>query len=297
MPDAWGPLRLPVSDLVAGSLAGAAQVIVGQPLDTVKTRAQIAPPGMFRGPMDILTTTVRKEGVQGLFKGMASPLLGIAAQNSFLFAAFSVAKRAVSTTPDLSIPQVVGAGALAGAANSVFAAPVELLKIRMQAQYGGTGDKTLAQVARTIWTEHGLRHGIMRGFWITVLRETPAYAGFYGAFELSKRTLRQRLYADLPADAPPPLWVLMASGSAGGIANWLACYPIDVAKSRVQLSTAPLHGLGYIPRAFAEVYRDRGLPGFVRGLTPTLLRAIPAAAATFTTFELTRHALEADAAP
>ena len=30
-------------ELLAGSLAGAAQVIVGQPLDTIKTRAQIAP--------------------------------------------------------------------------------------------------------------------------------------------------------------------------------------------------------------------------------------------------------------
>lgn len=30
------------NDLLAGSAAGAAQVIVGQPLDTVKTRAQTA---------------------------------------------------------------------------------------------------------------------------------------------------------------------------------------------------------------------------------------------------------------
>lgn len=30
-------------DLAAGSVGGAAQVIIGQPLDTIKTRAQIAP--------------------------------------------------------------------------------------------------------------------------------------------------------------------------------------------------------------------------------------------------------------
>ena len=35
-------------ELIAGSIAGAAQVIVGQPLDTVKTRAQIAPSKPFR---------------------------------------------------------------------------------------------------------------------------------------------------------------------------------------------------------------------------------------------------------
>lgn len=66
----WPPFRLPVDDLVAGSLAGAAQVIVGQPLDTIKTRAQIAPPGKFKGPIDIFLQTVRKEGPYGLFKGV-----------------------------------------------------------------------------------------------------------------------------------------------------------------------------------------------------------------------------------
>ena len=32
-----------VNELAAGSVGGAAQVLVGQPLDTIKTRAQIAP--------------------------------------------------------------------------------------------------------------------------------------------------------------------------------------------------------------------------------------------------------------
>ena len=60
-----------INDLAAGSLAGAAQVIIGQPLDTIKTRAQIAPPGMFKGPMDIFSQTVRKEGPFALYKGAA----------------------------------------------------------------------------------------------------------------------------------------------------------------------------------------------------------------------------------
>ena len=65
----WPPLAVPFSDLIAGSMGGAAQVVVGQPLDTVKTRAQTSPRGMFKGPMDILTQTVRKEGFFALYKG------------------------------------------------------------------------------------------------------------------------------------------------------------------------------------------------------------------------------------
>lgn len=69
----WPPLEIPFIDLIAGSAAGAAQVIVGQPLDTIKTRAQVSPPGMFKGPMDILTQTIRKEGFFALYKGEFLP--------------------------------------------------------------------------------------------------------------------------------------------------------------------------------------------------------------------------------
>ncbi|TFY81475.1 hypothetical protein EWM64_g2532 [Hericium alpestre] len=58
-----------VNELIAGSMGGAAQVLVGQPLDTIKTRAQIAPKGMFKGPMDILKQTMRNEGFFALYKG------------------------------------------------------------------------------------------------------------------------------------------------------------------------------------------------------------------------------------
>jgi len=71
---------------------------------------------------------------------MASPLLGVAAQNSLLFTAFALSKRIVSSTPDLSIPQIAAAGALAGSVNSLVASPVELFKIRMQAQVSSKGD-------------------------------------------------------------------------------------------------------------------------------------------------------------
>ncbi|PWN47090.1 mitochondrial carrier [Violaceomyces palustris] len=290
----WPSFKLPFTDLAAGSLAGAAQVIVGHPLDTVKVRAQISPKGMFKSPSDIILKTIRKEGLFALYKGMASPLLGIAAQNSLLFTAFSFSKRLVSDTPDLSVGQTAAAGALAGAANSVLASPVELFKIRMQAQYGGTSDRKLSQVARDVWNESGFRNGVMRGFWITVLREIPAYAGFYSAFEASKRGFRSKLYPELGPEESLPVWCLMLSGSTGGIANWLACYPLDVVKSKVQLSNKPLSdkGIGYIAEEFRTIAREQGHQAFFRGLSPTLLRAIPAAAATFTTFELSKNVLE-----
>ncbi|KAK0469560.1 mitochondrial carrier [Desarmillaria tabescens] len=256
-----------INELLAGSVAGAAQVIVGQPLDTVKTRAQIAPSS--KGPMDILIQTVRKEGFFALYKGMASPLFGIAGVNSLLFASYGVSRRIISPYPQLSLPQIALAGSMAGAANAILASPVEMFKVLMQGQYGSTTDRRLRRVVSDQWSQWGFRKGIMRGYWITVAREIPAYAGkFTSAYG-----------RDLP------VWALLASGSTGGISYWLACYPLDVIKSRVQLRPTPPSGtpVQYIAHEGRAILAESGLS--------SSFSSIPAAAATFAAFELTREYL------
>ncbi|KAH8826092.1 mitochondrial carrier domain-containing protein [Flagelloscypha sp. PMI_526] len=298
-----------INELIAGSVGGAAQVLVGQPLDTVKTRAQIAPKGMFKGPMDILLQTIRKERFFALYKGMASPLLGISGVNSLLFASYGISKRLVSPFGQLTLPETAAAGAMAGAVNAILASPVEMFKVRMQGQYGGAQDKKLRVVAREMWKEWGFRKGVMRGYWVTVAREIPAYAAFYTglsafhslhfqsppysspfftAYEYSKRRFSTHYGPNLP------VWALLASGATGGVSYWLACYPLDVIKSRIQLQAAPPAGtpLQYIVREFRNVVAESGARGLYRGLTPSLIRSVPAAASTFAAFELTREFLE-----
>ncbi|GBE81277.1 mitochondrial carrier [Sparassis latifolia] len=276
-----------LNELLAGSVGGAAQVLVGQPFDTIKTRAQVAPKEMFKGPMDILIQTVRKEGFFALYKGMASPLIGIAGVNSLLFAAYGVSRRLISPFPQLSLKEIAAAGAMAGAINAVLASPVEMFKVRMQGQYGAASDKRLRAVVSEMWSQYGFRRGIMRGYWVTVAREIPAYAGFYTAFEFSKRQFAKTYGTQLP------VWALLTSGATGGIAYWLACYPLDVIKSRVQLRTTPPSGtpVQYIAHEFKTIVVESGTAGLFRGLTPSLLRSIPAAASTFAAFELTREYL------
>ncbi|ETW74694.1 mitochondrial carrier protein [Heterobasidion irregulare TC 32-1] len=254
------------NELIAGSVGGAAQVLVGQPLDTIKTRAQTA--SKQRGPMDILTQTIRKEGFFALYKGMASPLLGIAGVNSLLFAAYGASKRIISPFPQLSLKEIAAAGAMAGAANAVLASPVEMFKVRMQGQYGAATDQRLREVVREMWSEWGFRRGVMRGYWVTVLREIPAYAGFYTAFEFSKRKFAETHGSELP------VWALLSSGATGGIAYWLSCYPLDVVKSRIQLRSTPPAGtpVQYIAHEIRAIIAESGVAGLFRGLTPSLIR-------------------------
>ncbi|KAI6103159.1 mitochondrial carrier [Pisolithus croceorrhizus] len=265
------------NELIAGSVGGAAQVLVGQPLDTIKTRAQIA-----SRPMDILVRTIRTEGFFALYKGMASPLIGIAGVNSLLFASYATSKRIISPFPQLALPQIALAGAMAGAANAILASPVEMFKVRMQGQYGAATDKRLRDVAREMWQDWGFRRGIMRGYWVTVAREIPAYAGYF-----SKRQFQSRYGEHVP------IWALLTSGATGGIAYWLCCYPLDVVKSRIQLRPTPptSRPWAYINAELRSIVAGSGFSGLFRGLSPSLLRSIPAAASTFAAFELTRDFL------
>lgn len=62
-------------------------------------------------------------------------------------------------------------------------------------------------------------------------------------------------------------------------------------KSRVQLRDAPAKGAFYIKDELVAIVKEGGMKALFKGLSPALLRSIPAAAATFTTFELTRDLL------
>jgi solute carrier family 25 carnitine/acylcarnitine transporter 20/29 len=46
-----------------------AQVLSGNPLDVLKTRAQLAKPGQFTGTLDIALQTFRNEGALAFYKG------------------------------------------------------------------------------------------------------------------------------------------------------------------------------------------------------------------------------------
>ncbi|KAH9946445.1 mitochondrial carrier [Amylocystis lapponica] len=268
-----------INELLAGSVGGAAGPCRATTRYHKDARADRPQGNVW--PMDILAQTLRKEGFFALYKGMASPLVGIAGVNSLLFAAYGVSRRIISPFPQLSLKEIAAAGSMAGAINAILASPVEMFKVRMQGQYGAASDKRLRVIMSEMWSQWGLRKGIMRGYWVTVAREIPAYAGFYTAFEFSKRQFSKTYGTQLP------VWALLASGSTGGIAYWLACYPLDVVKSRVQLRATPPSGtpVQYIAHELRAIVAESGWTGLFRGLSPSLLRS------TFAAFELTREYL------
>ena len=82
-----------------------------------------------------------------------------------------------------------------------------------------------------------------------------------------------------------PSWKVAAYGGLAGEALWLASYPFDVVKSKMQSD-----GFGKEMRyramrdCFAQTWRGEGVRGFWKGIGPTLLRAMPVSAGTFAVY-------------
>ncbi|KAI9366282.1 mitochondrial carrier [Pilaira anomala] len=283
------------ADFIAGNFGGMANVLVGQPLDTIKVRLQLDHGAKFKGAWDCTVQTVQKEGFFALYKGMASPLIGIGAVNALLFAANAALKSEFQAFPGQELPldKIALAGAGAGIINSVLASPVELLKIKMQAQYGSKSVNGVRHFtgpidcAKYLIQRDGIAHGLFRGMWATIVREIPAYAGFYTGFEMTKRKLVKG------QEGPANIFQLMTAGAVGGIGYWVFSYPLDVVKSVVQNQEKPPRGL-YVISVLKQIHARDGMAGLFRGFTPTVLRSIPAAGATFTAYELCIRAFEAN---
>ncbi|RDW74397.1 putative mitochondrial carrier protein [Aspergillus mulundensis] len=309
---------------VAGVFSGIAKLSVGHPyvsfaltlallssgpwavFDTVKVRLQTSKDAHFKGPLDCVMQTVRKEGVAGLYKGATPPLVGWMVMDSVMLGSLTLYRRLllenVFSNPSIramtpfakyqpdphALPSFGHgiAGIMAGTTVSFIAAPVEHVKARLQIQYAADKSKRLysgpIDCTRRILSTHGIS-GLYRGLCATIFFRSFFFF-WWGSYDVLTRLMKERTSLSAPAIN---FW-------AGGISAqifWLTSYPSDVVKQR--LMTDPMGGaLGDGERKFRwwkdaakAVHQERGWRGYWRGFVPCFLRAFPANAMALVAFE------------
>lgn len=268
-------------DFIAGCVGGSAGVIVGHPLDTVKVHLQVQNANShvkYSGTFHCLKSLVAKEGVKGVFRGVTSPLVGIAAINAIVFGVYGNCQK--SFKDPNSLTSVTIAGGVAGLVQSFICSPIELAKSRMQVsnKYSGPLD-----CIRQIYANEGTR-GVFRGLNITIVREVPAFGVYFLAYEILTRS-----------NEPVSTLNMLVAGGFAGVASWGSIYPIDVIKSRMQLDGMSSQSI--YKNSFDCLRKSVQADGYIclfRGLTPTLIRAFPVNAVTFTVVEWTMKLLSGD---
>ncbi|KAF9224115.1 mitochondrial carrier [Gyrodon lividus] len=305
----------PTVDFAAGTAAGVVGLLVAHPFDTVKVRFQNpAIYSKYRSTFNAFTTIVREERFMGLYKGVVSPLATCAFMNGLVFASYKFFMRAQLDDP-ASVPtltQVLLAGTGCGIVTSLVSTPTELIKIRQQNVLANDPSRaSAAKVAMSIFRQHGIR-GLYRGLTATALRDT-GYGTYFLAYEATCRyfkpssaqpvnTDHSSLLSEIDAEAYSMPWsVLFLAGGLAGIAGWLATFPMDLVKTRMQStepsttksSTAklPKDPFRTILSTVVHSYRTEGSSVFFRGLAPTLIRSVPVNIATFSIYESVVHML------
>lgn len=258
-------------------------------------------PRHYKSATDAFRIIVREEKFLGLFKGVTSPMLGVAAMNACIFGSYGLALRALQSgvgggvgsdhsPPVITLSQVMLAGCASGIASAFITSPIELLKIREQLDYTGRGAKpqTLT-VLRNIWQSGGIR-GLYRGLGVTCVRDL-GYGPYFFSYELFNRLLLS-LHEATPmpgGDTAASLsnLELAFSGALAGVLAWVSTFPIDCVKTRVQASD---DGKGMVATA-RQIYAQGGPRAFWRGVGATVMRAIPVNATLFVVYEITKDSL------
>ncbi|XP_010538497.1 PREDICTED: mitochondrial carnitine/acylcarnitine carrier-like protein [Tarenaya hassleriana] len=292
-------------DLASGTVGGAAQLIVGHPFDTIKVKLQSQPapapgqPPKYAGAVDAVKQTLAAEGPRGLYKGMGAPLATVAAFNAVLFTVRGQMEALLRSEPGapLTIGQQVVCGAGAGFAVSFLACPTELIKCRLQAQsalassgagsvaaavkYGGPMD-----VARQVLQSEGGARGLFKGLFPTLAREVPGNAAMFGVYEAFKRFL-----AGGEDTSSLGQGSLIMAGGLAGASFWGFVYPTDVVKSVLQVDDYKNPKFSGSMDAFRKILKAEGVKGLYKGFGPAMARSVPANAACFLAYEMTRSSL------
>jgi len=281
---------------MAGLVSGFTIVLAGHPFDTLKVRLQVEGlGGRFRGPIDCLLQTVRKEGILALYKGVTPPFLMTGMINSAMWsmqADFSNRIKRDKTKP-ATVTETMAAAVLGGFLISFVAQPMEAVKARLQIQYHQSGPaiyKGPADCVRQIISKAGWL-GLFRGWTLTALCRMSNYA-YFGPYELTRRRLGMATGSAADCSIWRSLAAAVVCGSAAGVSYWTSCYPLDLIKNRIMTAPdtqPPIYRNGW--HCARRIYAAQGVRGFFVGLSPCLLRAVPANAAAFAAYETVMHLL------
>jgi len=201
-----------LASFLSGLVYGTTSVLVGHPLDTVKTKMQADPNFRNLNTVQTILKIKNSTGVTGYYAGALPPLMGSAIFRSIQFASYGATfayfrdeNHFLRRNKLFGIEgRVFVGGFISGASRALIESPLDLLKIRQQ-----TSPVSLSSIPIS---------DLYRGFTATLSRNIVLMTTFFAII-------------DKLANLDPFLRGGIATTSA-----WTLVWPLDVAKSHMQAS-------------------------------------------------------------
>ncbi|XP_077460732.1 mitochondrial adenyl nucleotide antiporter SLC25A24-like [Stigmatopora argus] len=279
--------------LIAGALAGCVSRTGTAPLDRLKIFRQVHGSSLFSGNvLSGFQYMIKEGGVQSFWRGNGINVLKIAPETAIKFTAYEKIKHIMygrKENKNLKVHERFLAGSLAGATSQTAIYPLEVLKTRLAlrktGQFSGISD-----YAKHILQREGVS-AFYKGYVPNLLSIVP-YAGIdLAVYETLKFVWlnRNRGVAD------PGVTVLVGCGAIASTCGQLASYPLALIRTRMQAQALMKGSHKQSMSALIRgIVSKEGATGLYRGISPNLLKVVPAVSVSYVAYEYTRIALGVD---
>lgn len=308
---------------LAGGLAGTISRTVTAPLDRIKVYliAKTDTPTATKAIVDVakgeaalaakrvagplkecVQALWRAGGVRSFFAGNGLNILKVLPESAIKFGSFEATKRAIAQLEGVEVHDIsqMGrffAGGVGGVVSQFAIYPIDTLKFRMQCEMvegGLKGNRLIWATLKKMWV--GGIPSFYRGLPLGVIGVFPYSAIDMGTFELLKRTYTSRKAKKLGCDTREiqvgPLTILAIGATSGSVGASIV-YPLNLLRTRMQAQGTAAHPHTYtgFRDCFSRTYSVEGVRGLFKGLTPNLLKVVPAVSISYLVYEQSKNAM------
>ncbi|KAM3065224.1 hypothetical protein ACMFMG_010415 [Clarireedia jacksonii] len=275
------------------------------PLEAAKQGNAIAATRMVGQPLIAACKELwRAGGIRSLFAGNGLNVVKVMPESAIRFGSYEAAKRALAQLEGHGDPHAINpysrfaAGGVAGIMSQLFVYPIDTLKFRMQCETvkGGLhGNALIAATAKKMYAQGGFRSAY-RGLTMGLIGMFPYSAIDLATFETLKGILTRRNARRLGCEEEEALPGPFATGCIGAFSGAFGAsvvYPLNVLRTRLQAQGTVLHPPTYtgIVDVTRKTIRNEGVRGLFKGITPNLLKVVPAISITYVVYESAKKTL------
>ncbi|KAL8692602.1 MAG: hypothetical protein Q9218_002418 [Villophora microphyllina] len=238
-------------------------------------------------------TLWRMGGIRSLFAGNGLNVVKVMPESAIKFGSYEGAKRILARLEGHDDPK-----ALHPWTQFLAAGLGGMISHRMQCETveGGLhGNKLISATARKMWKTSGIR-SFYRGLPMGLVGMFPYSAIDLTTFEYTKRFVasynakKRHCHED---DAAPGNFMTASIGAFSGAFGASVVYPINLLRTRLQSQGTAIHPPTYtgVVDVTVQTVRREGVRGLFKGITPNLLKVVPAVSITYVIYDNSKKAM------
>lgn len=182
------------------------------------------------------------------------------------------------------------AGGIAGAVARTCTAPFDRLKVIMQVHSTKSRRMRLIGGFEQMLKEGGIRC-LWRGNGVNIFKIAPETALKIGAYEQLLKNYWLEHHATESVD--PGIMILLGCSTLSHTFAQIATFPLNLIRTRMQAQALEEKGTTTsMIHLVQEIYYNEGKRGFFRGLTPNIIKLLPAVVISCVAYEIVRQHLE-----